>query len=189
MSRKKLFCTLASGSGSKTNLQLFSLGQACDLLTKLKKFVDETADALEEGEREAKVLEVCVFIVTCLGLSITQLLGQNWRGGEPKVPHTKCLLKLFLQETNVIDEGNKADLERAFSDFIDTYDDCRHFGAPKHDRVATLDLRSTEQYMLLVKDIWNLVIRDRSRDDRELEIESIDDVLNEGWTHVFHWCW
>ena len=70
----RIFCYLDSNHAiDSTNLQLYSLKQAARCWNEL------SSDFSKYKESEIKDLqERLVFIVNCLGLSVSQLLGQNW---------------------------------------------------------------------------------------------------------------
>ena len=66
------YCRIDS-AGEETNLQLYSLKQAEKCWNGL---VDDIKDVGENNVPDLK--EKLVFILNCFGLSLCQLLGQNW---------------------------------------------------------------------------------------------------------------
>lgn len=143
--------------GIGTNLQLHSLRKAwrcwLDLLSK--------KDSLNESRRR----ERCVVIVDFLGLSLSQLLGQNVAVPSKHVPPPQELLPSFLKKTS-LPKQQKTSVIKRFKQFLAYYDDCRHFGAPKHVRIDNLSLQNTEAFLNLAIEIWDLVI-DHFRRGRE----------------------
>lgn len=66
-------------SGPDTNLQLYSLIQAKQHWSALKK-------DLEKSEEVEQFHERCVFIICTIGLSVSQLLGQNVPNPKERMP-------------------------------------------------------------------------------------------------------
>src|SRR5690242_899960 len=69
---RSYYCHLDS-SGTDTNLQLYSMEQAAhywnELMGDMRHYGAARVDRLKER---------LVFIMNCFGLSLSQLLGQNW---------------------------------------------------------------------------------------------------------------
>jgi hypothetical protein len=157
--------------GIGTNLQLYSLRQAWRCWQDLTS----QKDLVGEG----KIRERCVVIVDLLGLSLSQLLGQNTPHTSPRIPAPRKLLPVFLDQTT-IPEAQKNSLITRFNDFLNTYDDCRHFGIPKHEKLNNLDLKATESFFNLAIQIWDMVI-EHFRAGREDEVcfQSSREILDE----------
>ena len=159
----KPYCEIDS-SGCSTNLQLHALLQAHRHWENLKA---ETG-----GLSEARIRECAVFIVSCLGLSLSQLLGQN----DPKtrqrtsggVPSPKKLFGRVLRG-----RPGHAALEPTFTDFMQYYDDCRHFGQPKYGRIDTLDLPTCGRFVEMTLDIWDAVVH-RYREEHDGDGDSFE---------------
>ncbi|MFH1679694.1 MAG: hypothetical protein ABIH26_03510 [Candidatus Eisenbacteria bacterium] len=166
-----LFCHLDS-PGLDTNLQFHSLEQARCLFKRFKNEVE--AGILSES----RIRERAVFITSALGLSLSQLLGQNVPPRGSRVGSPKELLSDFL-ETAGTDDAKRANLEQRFGDFIDNYDAIRHFGPPKHEVVAQLDFAKTQEFFFLTREIWNIVLGyyGRKNRDRFSDSDDIDEIL------------
>lgn len=157
--------------GIGTNLQLYSLRQAW----RCWKDLSSKKDQLGEG----KIRERCVVTVDLLGLSLSQLLGQNASLTSTKIPAPRKLLPAFLNQS-AITEPQKNGLINRFNDFLATYDDCRHFGVTKHQKLDNLDLDTTESFVNLSIEIWDIVIgRFRSGREQEVIFGSIREILDE----------
>ena len=152
---------------SSTNLQLYALKQARHYWNKL------TIDYLQEKEATQDLVERCVFIVATLGLSVSQLLGQN----DPAPPggaiaSTRVIWKRFVARYGVTDVT--AD---EFDKFISIYDACRHFGVSPdgvgHVRLESLDFEATHRWYEVAHRIWLTVIK-ALRADPQNFIEPID---------------
>lgn len=186
--REKLFCHLHTGSDGRTNLQLFSLCQAAHVLDRIREYrADPPAELADEPDfLESKIKEACIFVISCLGLSLTQVLGQNSPdGAKPKIPGARRMLSDFLASTEAIALPEKDLISAKAKDFFDIYDACRHFGISKHPEVANVNIEATERYMQFVKTIWNALIRDRLNDCEEVDISSIDEVMSGYWQDLF----
>ena len=151
----RYYCYLDSNGTTDTNLQLFSLKKA---FTEWEELREEYQNHNENTEN---LTERLVFIVACLGLSLTQLLGQNVKVTNEKMPGPKALLNIFLDGSNY-SEKRKSKLKSDFECFIQYYDDCRHFGRNKDDgkwkRINSLDYTIVESFMNTTLDIWNALI-------------------------------
>ena len=138
-----------SSPGMGTNLQLYSLRQAW------KCWQDLCSQKHQLGE--GKIRERCVHAVVLLGLSLSQLLGQNTALTSDSIPSPNKLLPVFLDETDISDI-KKESLNSRFREFMDVYDACRHFGPPKYQKLDNLDLKTTESFFNLTIEIWDIVI-------------------------------
>jgi hypothetical protein len=158
--------------GVGTNLQLHSLRQAWRLWGDLRQ---------KQGFlKPSRITERCVVIIDLLGLSMSQLLGQNFsRSLEPRIPSLENLWKSFLGVVSLTEE-KKESLKHRFQAFLVFYDDCRHFGTAKHDKIDTLTLEATVEYVELALDIWDAVCGHfRTTDNAALEFKSVRNILDE----------
>jgi len=159
--------------GVGTNLQLHSLRQAWRLWGELQHKKEILKD------RESRIRERCVVIVDLLGLSLTQLLGQNFGGTSTKIPPPKCLMSSFLKVVK-LSEQDKKDIADKFSDFLSFYDGCRHFGLPKHEKINQLTFEITREFVELAIEIWDLVCSHfRSDCNAALNFVSVRDILDD----------
>ena len=107
------FCHLDStGDLDHTNLQIYSLQKAADAWNEL---IDAASDAgIEEVDH---LLERFAFIVSCFGLSLSQLMGQNCPSpNKEKMDQPGELLSNLLNQTSV-DRKIKRPLNNTFKDF------------------------------------------------------------------------
>ena len=161
----KPFCKVSSEEPHySSNLQLFSLRQAFRYWKKL----ENNKATLTRHE----VTEYLVFIVVCTGTSISQLLGQNavHSGTGTRVAPPKCLFDQVF--------GSGHSKKGDFDTFIDLYDNCRHFGSPKHPTIASLTEASCEQHLDLVVGLWDEMVKKygeeaNNTEDELAEFESV----------------
>ena len=167
---ESIYCVRES-YGIYTNLQLFSLRQAWRCWSELKQDKDNLT--------EEKCLERYVVVIDLLGLSLSQLLGQNIQHSSSRVDPPKQLLSRFLSITTYSDEIKENLIDR-FKEFINYYDGCRHFGLPKHEIINTLTYRKTEQFVNLALEIWDRVINHFAPVYEDAEsFEIIKDILDQ----------
>lgn len=173
MGEAKYYCYLES-YGAYTNLQLYSLKKAY-----------EEWDALSEsyrqcGDNTQNLKEKLVFVLSCLGLSLSQLLGQNAVIMKQKLDRPDALLSVFLNESNC-GRDKKRLLNRKFDNFIEYYDACRHFGRVEGDKqwekIDSLNFDLVESFMQTALDIWNAVIGHHRSE--HIETDNIKDILGE----------
>jgi hypothetical protein len=138
-----------SSPGIGTNLQFYSLRQAW----RCWRDLSSQKDKLGEG----KIRERCVLTVVLLGLSLSQLLGQNTPLTSGSILPPIKLLSLFLNQTDISDT-KKESLNSRFREFMNAYDACRHFGPSKYQKIENLDLKATESFFNLTIEIWDIVI-------------------------------
>jgi len=138
-------------SGEHTNLQLYSLKQA------MKYWNDLRGDVAAYGEDALHVRERCVFVLSCLGLSLSQLLGQNNPTPSDRVPFPIELVTAFVKE-----HGLDPQLNADFVRFNYFYNGCRHFGLSTNGsgyyRVDQLTFPVAEQCYSFGLDLWRTVI-------------------------------
>ncbi|MBZ9974385.1 MULTISPECIES: hypothetical protein [unclassified Mesorhizobium] len=136
-----------------TNLQLYALLQAKRYWNVL------AADYLRDKQDTNDLVERCVFIVATLGLSVSQLLGQN----DPaptigKIASPRSIWKRFVAKHGVTDVSTDE-----FEKFMEIYDACRHFGVSPdglgHSRLEQLDFETTRRWYNVAHLIWLAVIK------------------------------
>jgi hypothetical protein len=174
------FCHLDTGSRIEaTNLQLYSLQMAAESWNDL-------AQSRGWYEHNGGMTERLCFIVNCLGLSLSQLLGQNTpQADKEEVAPPNVLLDGLLKRAGVerIERGR---LVRRFADLLEHYDAVRHFGRSKYDEqhrtVSTLTFEKLVEFRKLTIEIWDLVLAMYRRDPESdlCEINSIE------WVAGFH---
>lgn len=158
-------------TGVETNLQLYSLQLAWHLLKDLNPERDNLT--------ESRIKERCVVIVDLLGLSLSQLFGQNYHGGKEKIPSLKDLFSDFIKKADDNVSVPPA-LKDSFNEFLEFYDDCRHFGISKHSKIDLLDLDLTNKFMELTIGIWDRVcLHFRDQDTSSIEFNSVRDILED----------
>jgi hypothetical protein len=168
------YCRLASPPDSvNTNLQLFSLKQAA-------KYWNECIDLAGDGEihNVEQGTERIVFILSCLGLSLSQLLGQNCPSPEKvKIDQPDKLLAALLVGTS-IPKTSKTRLNHAFKEFLSHYDAVRHFGRNGDERhyrmLDQLTLKKLDQFRRTALEIWDVII---TMPGNEIELKSISEVV------------
>lgn len=161
-----------------TNLQLYSLQKAANDWNELVDLVvDHGIDHLD------RLRERLVFILSCLGLSLSQLLGQNCPSpGKEKMDQPGVLLGNILIRADV-DRTTRSRLNRTFMDFLSYYGAVRHFGENKNKQnyrlIDQLTLKRLDRFFRMTIEIWDIVIA-MYRDDPKNYIEdfrSVSDVV------------
>ena len=158
--------------GEDTNLQLYALKQAKLYWAALVHDLAQVEDCEHFHER-------CVFIICTMGLSVSQLLGQNNPTPGKRVPSPGRIFEDLVDR-----HGLDPLLKQRFQDFIETYDRCRHFGLTNdgsrhwHVSQVTLDrIRELYEFGLLV---WATVIdiyrRDPESDLIHLSLQDVENV-------------
>jgi hypothetical protein len=158
--------------GVGTNLQLHSLRQAWRLWADLRKKQDLL--------RPRPIRERCVAIIDLLGLSISQLLGQNFSHSlKLKIPSLEDLWN-SLQTVIILSKDEKKSLNHRFKEFLIFYNDCRHFGSAKHDKIDTLTLETTAEFVELALNIWDTVCGYfKSANSATINFDSVRNILDE----------
>lgn len=159
-----------TSDGPDTNLQLHSLRQAYKYWEALK------ADVAAEPNFVVDFHERCVFVVCTMGLSVSQLLGQNVPVPTVHVPSPTKIFQSIVREHR-LDES----LLSKFAKFIEIYDQCRHFGlttdGTRHHQVSQVELAATEEHFNFGLEVWRQVINvyrtDRANDLEELDLEHL----------------
>jgi hypothetical protein len=78
-----------------------------------------------------------------------------------------------------IPNRRRTEIDKKFQEFMALYDDCRHFGISKHDKINKLNAEATAGYVDLALDIWDAVC-DHFRNDENaaLKFHSVRDILD-----------
>lgn len=176
----KIFCSIDSSGEdiNHTNLQLYSLKQAARCWNEL---VLEIAD--KDRDEITDITERLVFIVNCLGLSLSQLLGQNWPSNEKEKMDDPGDLLSNILNVSYLTKHEKARLNRGFREINRVYGAIRHFGRVKGNEnyrfVEDLDLSTVDRFRKITIDLWDAVISVyRSYDINEIEeFDSIADIV------------
>lgn len=151
--------------GENTNLQLYSLKQA-------KLHWASLEGDLSESNQVEHFHERCVFIICTMGLSVSQLLGQNNPEPSERVPSPYEIFKSLVDKHRL-----DPNLKEQFKEFIDIYDHCRHFGltsdGSRHWQVSQVTLDKTRNFYELGLLVWNTVI-DIYRQDPESALEDLE---------------
>jgi len=150
-------------------LQLFSLRQAA-------KYWVSLVDEVSAGTFVEDFHERCVFVVCTIGLSVSQLLGQNVPVPTGRVPSPEAIFRA-LSNTHGLDPALATDFKR----FVDRYDQCRHFGLTtdqaRHHEVSKMTFQETKWVYEFGLKVWSLVVdvyrRDPLSELDELDIEAI----------------
>ena len=158
-------------NGEDTNLQLYSLKQA------MRYWEDLERDIASYGDDASDVKERCVFVLASLGLSVSQLLGQNNPNPKDSVPYPLELVSSFVDEHG-LDPKVKKDFER-FNYF---YNGCRHFGLTTgikgYDRIDQLTLPVAMECYEFGLHLWEAVIsvfrQDPNSDLEEFDLQAIE---------------
>lgn len=171
----RYFCRLDSaGNIEDTNLQLFSLIKAAkewnELISILEK--DEITEINNLTERLS-------FIVTCFGLSLSQLMGQNCSSPNNQELNQPDILLSNLLNSATTDRIKKNRLKSMFRDFLVYYGAIRHFGKTKdNNKYLTLEkltLSEVTRFKKMTIEIWDLII-DMHRKDKENDLEKIPSI-------------
>ena len=157
-------------SGEDTNLQLYSLKQASRYWHELVHDIEIHRDGTPN------VRERCVFVLASLGLSISQLLGQNNPHPSGKVPNPIEIFSAFVKEHNL-----EPALTSQFERFNYFYNGCRHFGLTTgrhgYDRVDQLTMPVARECYEFGCEIWKIVIgafrKDPESDLADFNLEAV----------------
>ena len=173
MEETKYYCYLDSNGTASTNLQLYSLKKAYEEWHKLNE------EYKQDGGNTEDLKERIVFITSCLGLSLSQLLGQNAVKIKKKLDRPDALLAAFLNESKY-GKDKKRLLNKKFNELVEYYNACRHFGREydnkKWEKVETLNIEKVREFMQTTLDIWNAVIGNHRSE--YIEGDDIRDILN-----------
>lgn len=168
----------SAASALKTNLQVYSLGQAAKGWNDL-----EQAIAAVGYKGVDHFIERLAFILACLGLSLSQLLGQNSSSPEKdRIDQPGALLSKTLTSSHA-DQTTRRRLNSTFQEFIRYYDSVRHFGRnrdEKHYRtIDGLTVQKLARFCLMTLEVWDVVLASYRDDDQNdlREIRSISELV------------
>jgi hypothetical protein len=171
------YCHLASGGGhiERTNLQLYSFQEAARCWNEL---VDEIL-AYSTIDNVPEYRERLAFILSCFGLSLSQLLGQNNPSPEKeRMDQPEQLLSTLLNRTSA-DQTTKRHLNSMFKDFLSYYGAVRHFGANKGEenyrKLDRLTVELVDRFRRMTIQIWDLIIA-MYRKNKQNEIEEFQSI-------------
>jgi hypothetical protein len=164
----KYYC--ATSYGDETNLQLYSLRVAKQQWDLLKLAY------AEHGESTRDLKERCVLVLAVMGLSVSQLLGQN----EP-TPGTRVDFPIDIFNRFVDAHGLDQDLKARFARFNGFYNGCRHFGTTTtgsgYEGVDDLTFVETEQCYEFGLEVWRTVVevwqKEKDSQLRDFEPEAL----------------
>lgn len=169
------YCHLdSSGSLEHTNLQLYSLQQAADGWNDLVELIERNGeDSIDH------LTERLAFVLTCLGLSLSQLLGQNCPSpAREQMANPGDLLSDILNRAQM-DRITRRRLNSTFRDFLSYYGAIRHFGRIQDDAnyraVNQLTLAKLNHFRRMTIEIWDVVIG-MYREDEENDLDEVDSV-------------
>jgi hypothetical protein len=167
------YCRLGSPATEvDTNLQLYSLQKAAENWNDLVKSIE-----MQGLDHVYQLKERLVFILSCFGLSLGQLLGQNFPSPDKKwMDQPGSLLGNTLTRSH-IDQQKRRYLNRTFHDFLQYYDSLRHFGKNMNEKnyrtIDKLTIQEIDRFRRMTIEIWDIVI---AMNDIE-EIRSIADIV------------
>ena len=156
-------------SGVDTNLQLYSLKQAAAYWNNLSNQIDSNG---EESLSDLK--EQIVFILSALGLSLTQLLGQNWSVPDKEKIDDPDKLLGYILECSHLDREKRTRLKKGFANLLRYYGAARHFGRnkdyKKYKDIDDLSIDVLKSFIKTTLEIWDAVINiQRGKDGNELD--------------------
>lgn len=128
------------------------------------------------GENTKDLKERCVFILATLGLSISQLLGQNDPSFESDVRPPFRIFNAFVDA-----HGLDPNLKTRFERFNDLYNGCRHFGKTTtgtgYLRVDQLTYQVAKECFEFGMEVWQTVINVyRNEEDSDLDDFDLNDL-------------
>jgi hypothetical protein len=148
-----------------TNLQLESLREAAKRWNELvHEFT--TREPAGVDNLTARI----AFVLNCLGLSLSQLLGQNSPSPDKdRINEPAALLNSILVRGNV-DRSARRRLNREFQDFLGYYDTVRHFGQNKDEKnyrtIDKLTVQELDRFRRMTIEVWDVIIAICWKDDR-----------------------
>ena len=124
-----------------------------------------------------------MFILSCLGLSLTQLIGQNVPSPDKnRMDHPGNLLGNILARSHV-DQKTRRYLNRTFQDFLRYYGSLRHFGKNRNEQnyrtIDQLTIQELDRFRRMTIEIWDVVLAMFKDDDENdlYEIRSVAEVV------------
>lgn len=172
----KYYCHIDSAYAiENTNLQLYSLKKAAEEWNDLVYIANKSGVGSIDFFTER-----LTFITNCLGLSIYQLIGQNYSSSNmDRIESPSKLFPMLLKDSGLeVPEQQK--LNQLFLDFINYYDAIRHFGKVKYKAIDDLTLSKLDSFRNMTIDIWDIVISKyrQNRDNDIGEFSSICEIIN-----------
>jgi len=172
------YCHLGSPADiGETNLQLYSLKKAAegwnDLVEAIRNLGTDEVDHFTER---------LAFIISTLGLSLSQLIGQNCPLPEQeKMDQPGEMFSSLVKRTNT-DRTTRRRLNSTFREFLTYYAAIRHFGKNKNDEnyrtVDRLTLTELNRFRWMTIEIWDLVIAMYRQDENLLgELSSVSELV------------
>ncbi len=165
-------------SGDETNLQVYSLQQAASYWNDL---LEERSKLDEDQIPDHK--ERLVFIINCLGLSLSQLLGQNWPSpNKNNIDNPGTLLGSILKNSK-IDRIVRTHLNKGFQEFLEYYGSIRHFGLNRdqknYKKVDNITFAKVCFFRNICIEIWDTILNifKQIKENDLSEISSITDVV------------
>lgn len=159
---------IIDSNGEDSNLQLYSLKQAKLYWTALEQDLLKGAN----NDYVENFHERCVFIICTMGLSVSQLLGQNNPNPGNRVPSPTGIFNSLVQMHNLANE-----LKVQFKEYNDLYDYCRHFGLTndgnRHWIVSQVTLEKTRKHYEFGLLVWSTLV-DLFRQIPESELDDLD---------------
>ena len=165
---------VAQTDGDHTNLQLFALMEA-------KRVWRDAVDYFNAYGEDAGLTEMCVFAIASLGLSVSQLLGQN----DPK-PVEKVRMMGDIFPDFAAAYGVVLPTVDQFKKFNNTYNGIRHFGATSrqgegHKRVNDLTFALADELFEIGVRVWYAVVgvhADSESDLNSFVIDGLGELAN-----------
>jgi hypothetical protein len=158
--------------GEDTNLQLYSFQQAKRYWSELRN------DYAKFGENTDDLKERCVFVLATLGLSISQLLGQNNPAVKKDAPYP---IDLFFEFVDV--HGLDLRLKDEFKRFNYFYNGCRHFGRTTsgkgYQRINELTFQMAKEWYEFGLKVWRTIIRVYDQEEESKLGEFVDEELED----------
>jgi len=141
---------IRDAKSENTNLQMFSLRQA----NKVWREMENDLAAHERIEREH---DRSVFVIATLGLSITQLLSQNFLSSSKPIANPVELFASIVERHNL-----NTKLKTQFQEFVDIYSQCRHreliSDEEGRERIQGLTFDETRRWYELGIEIWHVIL-------------------------------
>lgn len=164
------YCHLDSANRIEgTNLQLYSLEKAAEEWNLLLEFVNNP-DSYNTNSKVERI----AFTISCLGLSLSQLIGQNCNSeNSNRIPSPSVLLPNLLQE--ITDNETIERLIGHFDNFLIYYNAIRHFGTIKHSIIEELTLEKLDNFCRMTIEIWDIIIS-KYRQNNESELEGFTSI-------------
>lgn len=142
-----------------------------------------------KDDQALRTQEECALVLVCVGTSLSQLLGQNAhrlpnvdssrRTQPPKDIFRIVLSDPSMQPTMDNMRPKPKDILDRFNELIEAYDDVRHFGPCKHEKVGELDFNLLTEFMKTAQTVWTLMIQRAFRDKNEVPEKQLELFHNE----------